>query len=163
MAVKSKKEGSDSPEQLTSGPEEFVSSQLSLVNPLISIPWREDLFPPAISSATYTNDHGENQSPDYQKRTIQISGNVYLPTAVNLNQVKFFRLGGDGIPLIYLITFTSSEPTSGNYHLTNFKFNDTISATEDNPFTHDIFATLFLVNEDPKTSRGTFTTIIKSS
>jgi hypothetical protein len=119
---------------------------------------------PMVAFAGYTdveNDYnGEICKPSEKK--VKICFGIFLPEDIKSSQVKCSRNGGVYSPLIYKIKFDSQESKSTKNRYEIFILEDTLPLEVNNSL-EGTFATLFLVNEDPKTSRGTMTTIIKSS
>lgn len=120
--------------------------------------------PVILGTPKYTT----SKSGDAISMSFSITGSFYLP-AVTVKAGSFSlgctRNGGLHSPLIYKIRYLGNSVAPGPTELVKFEFTitDTVVLAINDPETGNVFATVFLANEDPKTSRGTVTTIIKTS
>jgi hypothetical protein len=140
------------------GYQPVITNFQSIADP-IAFKWRGELISPNIIAATYStkNDNFSN---------ISIIGSVYLPqSGLGSATLACTRNGGMYSPLIYKIRYQANTTPIGETKLQEFRFTitDMLELAVDDPTTGNVFVTVFLENEDPKTSRGTVTTIIKSS
>ena len=96
------------------------------------------------------------------KKKVTICGGIFVPKGIENDMITCSRNGGVHSPLIYKIRFSSNGCLPKECEYKVFIFKDILPLEVNDTF-NSTFATIFLQNKDPKTSRGTVTTILKSS